>query len=248
MAMTYSDLVTLVASAIVVPTTNSDFLTAFPGWITYSEGRIYRELDMLDANIRDSSSACTPGSRNFNLPVTVGTFLILDGINIITPAGSGAEAGTRNPLTPVSRDFLDYAWPSLTGSTVPQYFAYFSQNTYLTESAAQKQVLFGPWPDLAYTVECVGKFQPAPLSATNPSTYLTDNLFDLMFSAMMIAASSWQMNFGSAGTDNPQMATTWEATYGKLLQSAATWEARKRFAGASWTAKALEQEAQPQRG
>jgi len=246
MALNYNDLVTQVSSAIVVDSTNAAFLTALPNWIAYAENRLYRELDLLDANIRDGSASCTPNSRNFNLPVSVGTFLILDSLNVITPASTAPDSGTRNPLVFVSQAVLDWTWPSVTGATVPTMAAYISQNTYLSPS--QTQVLLGPWPDQAYRIECCGKFQPTPISASNLSSWLTDNLWDLMFAATMIAASSWTMNFGAAGTDNPQLANTWEAMYQQLMQSGTAWAARARLAGASWSSKALEPTAQPQRG
>ncbi len=243
---TYSNLLADVASTIVVDATDANFLAIFPQWINYAEDRIYRELDMLVANIRDSSSSTVANSRNFNLPTSIGTFLVLDAINIITPASTAADSGTRNRLTPVSLDVLDWTYPSATGAGVPSMFAYYSQNTDL--SPAQTQVMLGPWPDDTYRVEVVGKIQPAPLSATNTTTYLTANLYDVMFAATMVAATSWQMNFGAAGADNPQQATTWEATYKTLAGSAQVYEARKRFAGASWTSKMLEPMAQPSRG
>ncbi len=243
---TYSNLLADVSSTIVVDPTNAPFLAIFPQWINYAEDRIYRELDMLVANIRDSSSSTVANSRNFNLPTSIGTFLILDAINIITPASTAPDSGTRNRLTPVSLDVLDWTYPSTTGSGVPSMFAYYSQNTDL--SPAQTQVMFGPWPDATYRVEVVGKIQPAPLSATNTTTYLTANLYDLMFAATMVAATSWQMNFSAAGADNPQQATTWEATYKTLAGSAQVYEARKRFGGVSWTSKMLEPMAQSQRG
>ncbi len=245
---TYTDWVTALSSILVVDSTSAAFQAMLPTFINYAEGRIYRELDMLVANVRDSSSSTTAGVRNFNLPTGIGTFLIVDGINVITPASTAADSGTRSRLTPVSLDFLDTVWPSSTGSTVPQFFAYYSQNTYLSGGSAQKQVMFGPWPDATYTVEVIGKIQPAPLSSTNTNTYLTDNLFDLFLAATAVEATAWQQNFGAAGADNPQMPATWEATYQTLKASAATWEARKRFSGASWTAKAVEPTAVPQRG
>lgn len=243
---TYSNLLADVSNTVVVDPTNAPLLAIFPQWINYAEGRIYRELDMLVANVRDSSSSTIAGSRNFNLPTSIGTFLILDAINIITPASTVPDSGTRNRLTPVSLDVLDWTYPNAAAAGVPSMFAYYSQNTEL--APAQTQVMFGPWPDTTYVVEVVGKIQPAPLSASNQTTYLTANLYDLMFAATMVAATSWQQNLGSAGVDNPQMASTWEATYQTLKSSAATWEARKRFGGASWTAKALEPMAQSQRG
>ncbi len=242
----YSNLLADVSSTIVVDPTNAPFLAIFPQWINYAEDRIYRELDMLNSYVQDGSASCTPNSRNFILPTSLATFLIVDAINVITPASTAPDSGTRVPLTPVSRDMLNWTWPSVTGATVPQYFAYISQNTAL--SPAQTQVMLGPWPDDTYRVEVVGKIQPAPLSATNVTTYLTANLYDLMFAATMVAATSWQMNFGAAGADNPQQATTWEATYKTLAGSAQVYEARKRFGGVSWTSKMLEPMAQPQRG
>ncbi len=242
---TYADWVTAISNQIVVDADNAAFLEILPTAINYAEARIYRELDMLVANVRDASSSTVASSRNFNLPTSVGTFLIVDGLNVITPASTSADSGTRTPLIPVSRDFLDLSWPSSTGSDVPQYFAYISQDTY--SSSAQTQVILGPWPDAEYRIEVVGKVQPAALTSTNTETYLTANLFDLFFAATMVFMTSWQQNTGS-GSDNPAMALDWKGKYAELQQSAATWEARKRFGGASWSSKPVEPTAVPQRG
>lgn len=217
------------------------------GTVEYAESRCYRDLDIFVGNVRDSSSSTTSNVRNFNLPTEVGTFIIVDGINIITPASTAPEAGTRIPLQPVSRDYLDITWPSATGATVPKYFAYVTNNTYLTGGAAQSQVIFGPWPDAAYRIEVIGKINPAPLSSTNPNTYLTDYLPDLFFAASMVFISGYMRNYG-AQADDPRMSSSWEAQYTSLLQSAATYEARKRWSGASWSSKQPEPAAVPQRG
>lgn len=211
-----------------------NFVAIMPSCRTYAEGRIYRELNMLVANVRDASAVCTPGSRNFNLPTGVGTFLIVTGLNIITPAGASADTGTRVPLESVSQDFLDYSWPSVTGTGVPQYFSYFTQNTYNPGGQPQNQIAFGPWPDQAYTVEVVGKIQPAPMSESNPNTFLTDYLFDVLQAASMIYMAGYQQNFGLQ-SDNPQQAQSWSAQYDELMKSAGVQEARKRFAGPGWT-------------
>jgi len=237
-----------VSTLTAIPVTDDNLVAIMPAAIEYGEGRIYRELDMLVANVRDGSASTVSGNRNFNLPTTDGTFLIIDGINVITPANVAPDGGTRNRLTPVSRDFLDTAWPSSTGSTVPQFFNYITQNTYLTGSSAQSQVIFGPWPDDTYRVEVIGKIQPAALSATNTSTYLTDNLPDLFLAAVMIfITGAFMKNFG-AQSDDPRQAQSFETQYQMLKESAATYEARKRFAGASWTPKQGEPLATPSRG
>lgn len=242
---TYAQTVTAIANAIVVDESNADFLAIFPTAINYAEDRIYRELDLLSGNIRDSTNSTTASNRNFNLPTGTGTFLIIDGLNVITPASTAPDSGTRNPLIPVSRDFLDLVYPSVSGATLPQYFAYLSQDTYT--SPAQTQVILGPWPDATYRVEVIGKIQPTPLSASNTQTWLSVNMYDLFFSALMVWMTGWQMNF-AGGSDNPSMAVNWEKQYQSLRESAAQYAARARFGGASWTSKPVEPAAVPQRG
>lgn len=246
--MNYTTFVSDISTLTAIPSTDANLVAILPAAIEYAEGRIYRELDMLTANVRDGSSSTVSGNRNFNLPTGIGTFLILDGINIITPANVAPDGGTRVRLTPASRDFMDTAWPSSTGATVPQYFSYVSQNTYLTGGSAQAQVIFGPWPDATYRVEVIGKIQPLALSASNPNTYLTDNLPDLFLAAAMIfITGAYMKNFGSA-SDDPKQAQSFETQYTMLRDSASTYEARKRFAGASWTPKQQEPIATPSRG
>lgn len=245
--MNYTTLAIDIANNMAMPTTDDNFQVAFAQALLYAEGRIARDLDLMAANVRDSSASTVALTRNFNLPTTAGTFLIIDGINIITPASTGTESGTRNPLIPVSRDFLDYTWPSTTGATVPQYFSYITQDTYLAGSAAQSQVIFGPWPDTTYRVEVIGKIQPAGLSDTNANTWISDNLPDLLIAACMVFVSGYQKNYG-AQADDPKMSQSWESQYTQLRASAATYEARKRFSGASWSSKQPEPTAVPQRG
>lgn len=243
--MTYSEIVAALATLAVTPSTDANFLAILPSTFLYAEGRITRDLDLMAANVRDSTSSTVSLTRSFNLPTSVGTFLIVDGINVITPASTAPDSGTRHPLIPVSRDFLDLCWPSTSGATVPQFFAYLSQDTF--SSPAQTQVIFGPWPDSTYRVEVIGKIQPAGLSSTNTTTWLTVNLPDLYIAACMIYLSGYQRNFG-AQADDPRTAQSWEQQYTQLRESSASYEARKRFAGASWTPKQLEPQAQAQRG
>jgi len=240
--LTYTTYVTALSTLTAIDSNNADFQTILPSVIDYGEDRIYRELDMLVEQVRDTGTLVS-GSRNFNLPTNVGTFIIIDGLNVITPAATQPDSGTRIPLTPVSRDFLDLTWPSSGGATVPQYFCYLSQS----RTAAQVQVLVGPWPDNNYVVEVIGTQQPAALSVSNPTTFLTANLPDLFLAASMIFMSGYLKNFGSQA-DDARQAQSWEGQYQLLKQSAATFEARKRFSGASWTSKQAEPTAVAQRG
>lgn len=201
---------------------------------------------MLVENITDSSASTTPSSRNFTLPTSKGTFQVVSELNVITPASTGAESGTRNSLTPVSRAVLDWTWPSVTGAGVPTQWCYYSQANEGGFTGIPN-ILLGPWPDRAYVVEVIGKIIPTPLSASNPTTFLTLYLPDLFVAASMIFLSGYLKNFGAQG-DDPRQAVSWDTQYKELLVSAKDWEARKRFAGASWTSKAVEPSAVPQRG
>lgn len=242
--MDYSSYQTALSTLCVIPTTDANFVAILPDVIDYAEQRVYRELDMLVEDVRDSSGSTATENRNFNLPTSIGTFQVIRGINVITPAGASADGGTRNVCLPVSRDVLDMIWPSVAGADVPNMFCYLSQSSV----AGQKNILFGPWPDDVYTVEVIGKVIPTPLSSTNTETFLTLYLPDLFLAASMIfMTGGFMKNFGAQG-DNPREAASWQQQYEQLRESAISWEARKRFGGASWTSNALEPTAQPQRG
>lgn len=227
MAFDYTTYVATIANLLPVSATDTGFVQILPTIIADAELRTYRSLDLVDTSARDSSSTFTTSTRTFNLPTSIGTFIVVDEINVITPAGTtNPELGTRNQLVPTSDELLNAIWPSVSGSTVPQYFAMINQDT----------IIVGPFPDQAYTVEVVGTQRPAPLSASVATTILTQFFWDLLISASMVVASAYQKNFG-AGTDDPKMAVTWESHYQSLLADAKTEEARKMFTSQGWSAK-----------
>ena len=244
MSYTYATYVTTLANLLAESETDPNFVQILPSIIDYSEQRIYRELDLIVEDVADSSASTTAGVRDFTLPTALGKFQIVKDINIITPASTAPGSGTRNALTPVSRSVLDWSWPSSTGTGVPQQFAYYSQSIL----AGQPNIIFGPWPDATYRVEVIGKIIPIPLSVSNTTTFLSTYLPDLfMMASMVFAQGAFQKNW-TPQSDDPNQATSYEAQYLKLRESAQTWEARKRFSGASWTASQVEPTAIPQRG
>lgn len=226
MSYDYTTYSTALAALMVTDTAQANFVEIEPSIIDYAEQRIYRDLDLLSTVVRDSSGVLSTNNRNFTLPTSIGTFVVVLGANIITPAGSAPDAGTRNPLVPTSRNYLDYAWPSVTGAAMPTSYAMISQS----------EIIVGPWPDAGYIVEVIGTQRPTPLSATNTTTFLSTNLPDLFIAASMVFASGYQKNFG-AQADDPKMGASWENQYQLLKASANVEEFRKKLQATGWSSQ-----------
>lgn len=232
----YTSFITILANELVVPVADSNYVTQLPQIIDGAEQRCYRELDLLNTIVTDATASLSTGTRAFNLPSSNGTFVVVENINVITPSGQTPNLGTRNTLVPVSRDVINFLYPSSSGSTVPTYFAMLTQTT----------ILVAPWPDAAYTVEVVGTIRPTPLAASNATTLLTQYFPDLFFAAAMVEGAAYLKNFGAAA-DDPRMSMTWEKHYQDLMQSAAIEEARKKFTMAGWSSKQPSSQATPPR-
>lgn len=233
--MDYQSYINDIANIALVNPMDAAFQAIIPTMINYAEMRIYRELNLLETVTRDSSNTLTANSRTFTVP---SQFVVVEGMNVITPAGApSADAGTRNPLTLTTREYLDNVWPSSTGIGVPSIVAQINQTTYLV----------GPPPDAGYRVEVIGTIRPAPLSPTNTTTFLTEHLYDLFVAATMVWVTGYQRNFGAQGED-PNYAASWEGQYAKAFKSAGVEELRKKWAADAWTPKQPNPVATPSRG
>ena len=128
MALTYSTYINEVSKIVATDPSDQNFASIIPGMIDYAEQRIYRELDLLNTVTVDNTSTLVPLSRNFTLPTTSnGNFITIQGLNLITPAGTTATTGIRNAVQPTTRDYLDTVWNSTGGSNLPIYFAMIDQ-------------------------------------------------------------------------------------------------------------------------
>jgi hypothetical protein len=224
MSYTYNGYVAGLANMLVIPVSDPNFQTVIPNIIDDAEQRIYRELDILNAVIRDQTGVLTPNSRNFTLPSSVVAFVGTESINLFGNLITG-----RQPLIATSREFIDANYGSeiaLTTPSLPGYYAMLTDQT----------ILVGPSPDQAYGMEVIGWGRPTPLSATNPTTYLTLNLPDLFLAESLIFGYGYMKDFGAAA-DDPQGSVTWSSHYDKLWQSANAEEARKRYSAQGWTSK-----------
>jgi hypothetical protein len=204
--------------------------------ITYAENRMYRDLDFLFTSTSITGYAITNGSRQISIPD--GTIVVSEQINLITPSGtSSPDAGTRVPLLPTTKEYLDAVYGSSQYTGQPQYFAPFNDNLFLV----------GPFSDATYFVEIIGTYRPASLSSTNTTTFISLYLPDVFIMASMIYISAYQRNFGRQ-SDDPQMAQSYEAQYQALLKGAAVEEARKKFEAAAWSSQSPATVSSPTRG
>jgi hypothetical protein len=216
-----------------------------PMAIDYAEQRIYRDIGHMLAQVQVASSGLvSSGIRDYLInpgSSIQSNFISIDQVSVVTPASLGSSnGGTRNPLVPISREFIDSAYPSNASSYcgVPEYFARLDANN----------ITFGPTPDQGYQIQVIGKARPSSLGPSNSSTPLTQYLPDLFFAAAMVYAA----NYLKIAADGPpdgitQMSAGWESQYQLLMQSAAVEQFRATFASEGWTSKQPNKVATPPR-
>ncbi len=246
--LTYSTYLTQIAQMAVVDVADPNFVAIVPAMIDYAELRIYRDLDLMftSTSIHGPTIGLTAGNRNLSFPMTLpdnsGTIVVTEQLNLILPVGTDNPddpAASRVPLLPTTKEFLDAVYGSSAAANRgrPKYFAPFNENLFFV----------GPVPDAAYKVEVVATYRPNAMSASNPTTFISQYLPDLLIMASMVYISAYQRNFGRQ-SDDPQMAQSYEGQYTTLLRSAATEEARKKFEGPGWTSQSPSPIASPTRG
>lgn len=264
--LNYDSYVQQTADLMVISTGSSNFTTMLPGMIDYAEQRIYREADFLRQQITDiqtlSSGVRTvtlstalgnfitldqvnvygPPPTNLTLVTSAGTIITTSSGAIIVIGASTVPPGLlirfeeRIPLTPVSRAFLDLAYPSDSISGTPQFYAMLSDT----------QMAIGPAPNRPSDVELIGVQRPTPLSCNNSSTYLTQYAPDLFVAASMIYAFGYMRDFGGQA-DNPQAAQSWENQYQTLFKSARAEADRAKHQSQTWSPYSAAPSATPQR-
>lgn len=222
-AFTWTSLQTAVATALVqytgVSTFAPDFTTLLPSATSYAEGRITRELVLLATRAVDVSLSTAAGKNTVSLAgmATAGLSVVEHVVLMVS--------GVPWSFDMASHDFIDLIWPDPSVTMNPsaadwigRYWGMFDDHT----------VLLAPSPDAVYQVQITGLFTPTPISASNPSTYISKNYGDLMFAAVMVWLSGGLLrNYGSQ-SDDPKMAMSYEAIFQSLLGPAKAEERRRR--------------------
>jgi hypothetical protein len=219
----YSTYVDQLANFLVISSTDLNYQNALSNIVDDAEQRIYRELDLLQTRLTDDTIILTPNFPGFSCSAGT-TYVTVETVSVITPAGTNKFTGTLNSLTPASREFITELFPNTNTAGVPQYFANLDGDF----------IFVGPAPDAAYAVQIFGMVRPLPLSATNVTSLLTAYYPDLFMAGSLVMAAGYMKNFGTMA-DDPKAAVSWEQHYSTLLQSAQVEEARKRFTSQGWS-------------
>lgn len=231
MSTNYSTLVsecatiTAITSSVLVNGDNN-FAGVMPAAIDYAEGRLWRDLDLPAVRVTDTSVTCSSGVRTIALSTTQGTLLTIETLNLFSSAGTTSSNGTRIPLEPTSKAVIDTIYPSALSSQCgqPEFFA----------RVTDTEIMFGPTPDQPYGTEVIATTRPVALSAANSSTWLTQNLPELMTAACLVFLFGHMRDFG-AQSDDPRSAQSWENQYQMLMKSAGVDSLRMKFQSAAWS-------------
>lgn len=223
----------------------SDFAALYPQATSYAEGRIYRDLIPLNERTQNTSLTTTPASRVINLAAASHTILTVEGFGLITPAGTTvASAGNRVLFEPGSIDLINNCWPVESVTMDPALADWTGRYWTLLDDHT---LVFCPTVPGTYTAVIIGTFAVTPISAANPSTYLSTTYSDLLQAACLVFLSGALLrNFG-AQSDDPKMAMSWETQYKTLLESAILQEQRRRMQGVAWSQYAPAPLAKPDR-
>lgn len=229
MSLTYFSFVQRFAEQTGTIKADANPTLIIPSAIEYAEQRIYRELDLLFTQTTDATKQVSSGVREFTVSSALGTFITIDQINIITPAGSLSSVGSRSPLVPTSPEFLDAAFPTNASSLagVPEYYAMRSNSL----------ALLGPAPDGPYYAETIGIQRPAALSSANSSTILTQYIPDVFMAAAMVYAVEYMKDIRLQPAEAPAHTQGWEAQYQNLIKSAAVEQFRAKHESQGWTSQ-----------
>lgn len=201
------------------PSGDANFNLVYPQAITYTELRLQRDLDLIGAQVTDTTGTLSANTRILTLPMAKGNFIVTTQIKPIV--GGQQQA----PLLPVSRPFLEMVWPSNAGSAVvPQFWC----------PVDQVSVLVAPAVTATLNMAVTGNQRFTELSPSNMTNFLTLYVPDLYIALSLVWLAGWQRDYGMSSED-PQKAISWEGVYMKLLASASVEEVRKKFESVGWS-------------
>lgn len=206
-----------------------DFAALFPQATSYAEGRIFTDIPLLGHRTANATLKTVAGDRTVNLSAMInsagGPIIVPETFALITPVGATPQSGNRVSFIRADTSVIDTIWP-MTSLTVPPSITDFVPRYWAMRD--DHTIIYAPTADAAYTVDIAGLFQPTPISAANPTTYISTIYPALLEAACMVFLSgALKQNYG-AQMDDPRQGVSWEQQYGELMEAAKAEEIRRR--------------------
>jgi hypothetical protein len=183
---TYSSLVTQIQET--TENTGSEFVDSIPHFISRTENRLTREIDLL-------------GLTNFattNFVVSTPVYqkppnaLIVKNLTI-------TSGGSRINLVMKTKEYLNDYWPNRTSVGEPRYYANYGN-----------ELLIAPAPASAFPVEISYVVEPTVLaSSTQETNYFTEYCSNALFYGAMVEATLFMKNSSAA--------QIWESAYAREI-------------------------------
>src|ERR1035437_3220080 len=136
--LNFTTYVAQIANLIVVNPADANYLAMIPNMVDFAEQREYRELDLVATSLTDATGSFSTNNRSLALSTALGTFLVVEEVNVITPSTATSTSGSRTPLTNTSQQFIDITYPSdVRAQGVPEFWS-------MKDAAT---IIVGPSPD-----------------------------------------------------------------------------------------------------
>jgi hypothetical protein len=170
--MTYAELVTKIRDYTEVDS-NVFTATIVNGFILDAEWRIQRDVDS-DNNRAYATATIIAAQPYVSTPLLTSQTLIIREAQIIP---SGAYTGPNAVVEYRDTGFIN-EYNASNAQGLPKYFSYWNEN----------QLVLAPIPDLTYTMQLNYTLKPAGLSASNTTTYLSQQFPSGLLYACLVEA------------------------------------------------------------
>lgn len=169
--MTYDELVTNIRNYTEVDS-NVFSNSVINTFITMAENRILRDID-LDVFKLEVAGSLTSGNKFLTAPSDILTHRYM----MLT------DPATNDQIFLDFRDtsFMKEYWPDGANTGIPKYYSVWDQNTFYV----------APTPAASYAVELGYIYRPPQLSASNTTTWVSNNAPEALLYACLIQAYSY---------------------------------------------------------
>lgn len=231
-ALTWTTLAQTLLAALVraqpsfaFPTADGFFTQLYPRATSYAESRITQEIPMLGNRTEDVSQSTVSGNNQISITAMTTPIIVPETLDLITPASTLPSTGTRWSYDVTTPDVINAIWPTQATVLAPGSATDIGRFWALLNAST---IVLAPTPDGSYFAAVAGLAVTQALSASQASTYLSNNYPDLLTAGCMVfLEGALQQNFGAQSGD-PASSISWEGVYQQLADACWFEEVRRR--------------------